>query len=703
MEPYRYELLGPDSFTRILQLHPSPDYDAPIRCDLQPWRADGLPYEAVSYSWESPILEETVFCGGLNHFIKIPCSLSTVLRALRKPSETRTLWADAICIDQINTSERAQQVRVMPQIYRKASRVIIYIEKDYDDGAKVLQFFSRYEREMITLDSYIMHGDKPYRKNDREEAVAAIDRMENGMNEIFVLTGIEPFRKIFQRPWFKRRWIIQEAVLAQEAHGQCGSISVKFSALAFGAAAMNLYCALQSGDHVLHPQFLMDDHISDMIDAIRSENRSKNWRGMTAPGPRFRLLGLLLRFHAAQCSNDRDRIYALVGLSDDIKPERDGAYDANPRPRYIPGRITMPITYESEIRDVYTQFAIRMLSRDYEYFSDVLHLAGAFRPPANEFTSAGLPSWTPDWRASRRFLPIHEPWLSVGPSSDGNGRHRWKIMNNGTELLLPGWKHSVLSEKLDAVCDFKRSSFEQLRATTQKWLKFYLNNRLRIPNGTESETNRLVEPEGWFHGFFRCVDMERKSGVDSEEFAELIFEGMLKKGPTRFDEEKGRLTDWIIEAEISNEGEELHSTLHKSRKRKQRQESMGNVPQSENLMWIRSCTKNLIELMKGRGLFRNQKGDVVNCPDDSEIGDFIAILYDVDTPFVLRPVPTSEAVGNNQQPHRRVLRSQSYQGEKYRIVGDCFVQGMMDYRRADGPGDGLAKEKCGEAKTFVIA
>lgn len=40
------------------------------------------------------------------------------------------MWIDAICINQMDLNERAQQVQLMAEIYRKASLVVVWLGED---------------------------------------------------------------------------------------------------------------------------------------------------------------------------------------------------------------------------------------------------------------------------------------------------------------------------------------------------------------------------------------------------------------------------------------------------------------------------------------------------------------------------------------------------------------------------------------------
>ena len=63
-------------------------------------------------------------------------NLYSALQHLRHSFESRTLWIDAVCIDQNNLYERGRQVRIMAQIYAKSSSVLAWLgESDEDSDA----------------------------------------------------------------------------------------------------------------------------------------------------------------------------------------------------------------------------------------------------------------------------------------------------------------------------------------------------------------------------------------------------------------------------------------------------------------------------------------------------------------------------------------------------------------------------------------
>ena len=55
------------------------------------------------------------------------------------PSRWLRSWSDAVCIDQDNQTERAQQVQSMAKIYCKANRVIVWLGEAAADSDQALK------------------------------------------------------------------------------------------------------------------------------------------------------------------------------------------------------------------------------------------------------------------------------------------------------------------------------------------------------------------------------------------------------------------------------------------------------------------------------------------------------------------------------------------------------------------------------------
>jgi hypothetical protein len=59
--------------------------------------------------------------------LRLTVNLHDALQALRYEDTIRTLWADAIAINQSDVKEKGHQVALMGPIYRDAQRVVVWL------------------------------------------------------------------------------------------------------------------------------------------------------------------------------------------------------------------------------------------------------------------------------------------------------------------------------------------------------------------------------------------------------------------------------------------------------------------------------------------------------------------------------------------------------------------------------------------------
>lgn len=138
LDLYQYELIPhPDYLetTRVLTLLPGTE-EEPLRGTLTPMSTTNPgPFEALSYVWGRHATWETMEVDG--KAVKLTTSLAVTMKRLRFHDQPRVIWADQICINQQDLTERGQQVRHMSSIYQKASRVLVWLGEDTDGRARI--------------------------------------------------------------------------------------------------------------------------------------------------------------------------------------------------------------------------------------------------------------------------------------------------------------------------------------------------------------------------------------------------------------------------------------------------------------------------------------------------------------------------------------------------------------------------------------
>jgi hypothetical protein len=106
-----------------MEIEPSQDLTSTVECCLKVVSLASAPsYEALSYTWGRK-RDRSLRCGGKS--LSIRPSLEDVLKRLRSTQTQRVVWADAICINQEDQEEKKGQLKLMREIYSKASRVLI--------------------------------------------------------------------------------------------------------------------------------------------------------------------------------------------------------------------------------------------------------------------------------------------------------------------------------------------------------------------------------------------------------------------------------------------------------------------------------------------------------------------------------------------------------------------------------------------------
>ncbi|KAK5659490.1 hypothetical protein OQA88_691 [Cercophora sp. LCS_1] len=286
--------LGGPAF-RLLRLHRGRDPSIP--CSLfQAWvrqREVAISYEALSYAWGSSTRECHVLIN--NTPFNITKSLHQALRCLQLDDEDRVIWVDAICIDQRNEVERGHQVRHMSDVYKEAYRVIYWLgPPSYATGfcMDALKLLQDQTRRVAT---------KGWTKDQWAEAWKGLE----GSGQRHPGLEREGLRELLGRSWFRRVWILQEVANSQAAVVCCGNAAV--SSRVFGLAPLLMG---------VKPE----PRCQAILDMMPGPFRGSSWFS----GKRD-LYTLLENFGGSETTEDRDLVYALLGLSSDavhiIRPD----------------------------------------------------------------------------------------------------------------------------------------------------------------------------------------------------------------------------------------------------------------------------------------------------------------------------------------------------------------------------------------------
>ncbi|KAI0186970.1 heterokaryon incompatibility protein-domain-containing protein, partial [Xylaria flabelliformis] len=288
MQTYTYTPLNLDEPTfRLVRLFGG--LGSQLQCEivhalLTP--GDVMDYEAVSYTWGRPVL--SIFFievhGKTIQTLTISPNVYHMLLDLRNPGEDRMLWIDAICINQDaqDTTERNHQVQQMARIYGQAQRVVVWLGPSTHETSIAMGSF---------IEQQTLYNKMEFKPDESQAFVDLKDVQCSDNRDDPKHIGI---KQIFDRPWFKRIWIIQEVANARRALIYCGKKAVSSAIFSSAPSLFNIS---------------LDPHCQSVLDLMPgSPARSKT------PVPHRDLWTLLRQFRHAQAAIEHDNIYALLGL-----------------------------------------------------------------------------------------------------------------------------------------------------------------------------------------------------------------------------------------------------------------------------------------------------------------------------------------------------------------------------------------------------
>ena len=273
---FHYRALEQDvDCTRFVKIEPTENDQDPIVCALVHFAFGDRPkFEALSYMWGDEHTKESIILDGIEFAVKK--NLRDALGHLRKRARETLFWIDALCINQLDTEERNNQLRMMGQIYFRATTVVIWLGKKYLKYKEQLsELKSRQSSADLNsdLDIVLTH-------NTNQEAVMIVNHKEREMVQELIFDG-----------YWNRLWIIQEIGRARKRRVCFGDLDMPW-------------------DSFIH--FITFHGSSGGEGPLKLAHQLKEkWNGAHT----FRRL---LEDHPqAECKEPKDKIYGLVGLAVD--------------------------------------------------------------------------------------------------------------------------------------------------------------------------------------------------------------------------------------------------------------------------------------------------------------------------------------------------------------------------------------------------
>jgi hypothetical protein len=648
---------------RLLTVLPGSKVHDPINCELTTHPMSQHPeYEALSYCWGDGTRERLVSCN--DQPFKVTENVECALKKLRRPDVPRLLWIDAICINQDDIAERSHQVSLMQDIYRQATRVLVWLGLSYENSDLALQLCERLvsnprnplileacqstapewrilfdgnRRELIRkkLAEYEL-GDRE-RREDMDKAGAPSSELEipkdgksNGPTQGGELDNVTDeellaLYRLLKRPYWSRCWVIQEFCLASEATLVCGNRSIKSESFFTG---LLLALLLSSDGPQGRSSHLLVAGGGVFLMTARHEFRQKP--------ETFGVLEMLWNFRSSLATDPRDKVYALLGLLSD---EDRGRFGVLP-------------DYELTTAECYIRAAASLLIHRENLDSLTTDRT------SNSHAAMNLPSWVSDWGNSdvgHGGLPLGSRELSntaegetyiLRPFSASRncGKYTASLKDPRT-LALSGFVTDKLTHITEAihVPNTEFGSINQRSSTTTQFLK--LCKALFVGLGqyfdtlVEWEKLALSEPkyptgEDPLMVFCETLVASNMPGGKDHTFASFMRWRSLLRGPKKLAHAKA-------------------FGLHKLPSLYAPAVALAGMGSARHNMGDRTFLSST-EVTISRRLARTEKGYLALVPELSRTGDYIALFRGGKMPFVIRE-----------------------RGKQWELIGCSYVHGIM--------------------------
>lgn len=288
---YQYESLE-DGSIRLLELLPG-DKDDDLKCSIVPAHLDERPlYEAVSYVWGTPEHPASLDCG--NGFVSITSNLASALRHLRPKDQSRLLWADQVCINQRHVAERSTQVNMMSKIFKRANCVIMWLGPDEEAQPKAPTAASLIK----ILAGWT--GKKPYYDLPPTDETLAEYNLPPLASPKW-----DALRSFVSLSYFFRLWILQEIRLAVRHHVLWGETSF-------------VWDTMQTASKFIFDNPYLYIHLDLGIEGL-SRIMETSLRAET-------LLELVQLARRREASDQRDKVFAMLGMLEQVPPQLHADY-----------------------------------------------------------------------------------------------------------------------------------------------------------------------------------------------------------------------------------------------------------------------------------------------------------------------------------------------------------------------------------------
>ncbi|CVL12860.1 related to heterokaryon incompatibility protein het-6 [Fusarium proliferatum] len=487
---------------RILDVSINGEDSEPI-CNFRVVPLENPPdYTAVSYCWDnSTDIARIKFQNGDS--LPLSQTLLDLFNSLKERTSKFTVWIDAICINQEDTTEKEFQVPLMGKIYSRSKEVLVWLGNSDDITKNAFRFMKQEENDVETRLEPLVRSSSFYDKfRSLYRKVSQPSRQENDEY------GLESMLLLLQRPWFQRVWVIQEVVAGGNIQVICGEDCVDLSHFSDGVSAIwNSFTGLGRYEDD-HPAILGFWCVTRML-GIREEYQNKVNQGES--GVCYETL-LQAAYHC-QATRTCDKVFAFHGIA-----------DSRPVPK---------ANYRITEEQVFVETAEALLCNGDSLDLLALSWMGYMRQHSS------IPTWAPDLRCHAYDEPLV---LCDSAGWDAGGR-----LNTPPKIDAESPRRLRLQVKqldtIDVICPpFASWVVEKQRAAVKSILA--LRSRLAGNLSREAWMDRLAE--------------SLIMGLD-------IDDSPLRVGMPGWDEHRRQFNEWLQWVQSNSRQKNLHkieSNMH---------------------------------------------------------------------------------------------------------------------------------------------
>ncbi|KAK1056044.1 hypothetical protein LTR33_013991 [Friedmanniomyces endolithicus] len=476
--PFQYKPLGSEKTIRLLKITRISHSDF-LHCTMIHMDRynllSGSGFIALSYRWGDESIIGTmqlrnVFMHGTTEIAEdyetkeVPQSTLDMLVGLYKTERItdRWFWIDVLCLNQADILEKSAQVRLMGSIFELASEALVYVGPEIESTALAMDFWEKLRVTFAELPRVDADGKMLYQSH--EELLRYTDTT-------WASPEWEAMQKHLTRPWFRRLWVMQEAVLPR-------SVIYVWGRFALTAHDMRLFPYWDMRSSLSMMLYQHDSscwYSAKMISEIAflRSNRTqanKQWVGV--------LHNLVWWCDGAHATDPRDRIYGLLGLLD--------GEDLG---------IVLDYSLGNTVENVYTDATKRSMTRHPGF--NVMYGAGIgwkknnlmgnnagetwFKQPDPQSEAdpsmttfeTSLPSWVPDF--NRTFAHLPGDHLSAGMGHVPVE----PVAFDGDFLILPAYVVDTVTLMMDFTSP-RPLSGAKVEVQDDPYTTWYLRNALEL-------------------------------------------------------------------------------------------------------------------------------------------------------------------------------------------------------------------------------